>query len=542
MLDRRTLFWRIAATSLLINSGCKPAPAAPAAKSLDIRRFGASGSAGRDDTRAFQAALDSMAGGGVLRVPAGTYGIDMVKVRHRGITIQCDAGVKIEKLGPAGPDRRGIFFLDSLLDARFALIGGEFDLRGEGPNRIGEPDLLTNRYAPLTIPTIVGIAGPANAVVYALRSSHLRVEGCTIANSGEDGLLFRNCGDVIVRDCGFTNIANYAIEFSLTDAQMDGGSGPMPRRDNVLVSDCRFSDIDDYALGSGNGGGIGGGGTGETGALRNYRFSNLRFDGCHRDIHFEFLPGSWIENLIIENLISYNVRQGSIGLVSCYGAVLRDIEVNDPGSAPASLLIPQRPEIFGIVLSSGFSDIRLERISITDNPHRRLVGGQRAFIERGSRTVRVDKSVFRESDTGSWFGMAAGNPGGTAYVSRIREIVGDKEAVLDLPAGTRVRGGPYAFGGVARNGIVLTAGDDVTLSDVHISAGSAGDARGLDDAAALRLNGMNGRINLERTRFSAPDNSLPHPAAISVSGGAPHIAGLEELDAEGFVRTIVPNR
>ncbi|MGN3974594.1 right-handed parallel beta-helix repeat-containing protein [Tsuneonella sp. SYSU-LHT278] len=504
---------------------------------LSVRDLGARGDGRSDDTRAFQTALDRLGGGGVLRVPPGRYRVDQVAVRHRGIRVQLDAGAVLVKHGAAGVRSRGIFVLDGLHDARFELVGGTVDLNGEGPRAIGTPGRIPNQYSHLTIASVRGISGPANAAIFARRSSDVAVSGVHILNSGESGLLFRNCGRVTVRDCVFDNIANYGIELSLTVPEADGGSGAMPLRNDVSITGCRFNGMDDYALGSGNGGGIGGGGAGTgLGALRNYRISDCRFERCHRDIHFEFLRGSWLEQFAFERLRSIEPRQGSIGLVGARHGVISDVTIEDPGSAPAALLIPARPEIFGIVLSQDFSDILLRNIAITDRRTGRQFEGGGATIDRGSSVLTVNRPAFEPDDAGRWIGIAGGNPGQAAYVGRIDRVASASRVELDLPAGASVRGGRFAVGGTARNGIILNGGGNVTFENVRVAAGNAGDAQGANDAAAIRLQDTTGTIRFSGVDLAAPGGRWTKPAGLLLVRNRARLVGADGIRATGFAR------
>ena len=517
---------------MLAGTGCR-ARAQP--RDLSVRDLGARGDGRSDDTRAFQAALDRLEGGGVLRVPPGRYSIDRVTVRNRGVHVALDAGATLVKRGGAGVDSRGIFIVEGLQEASFGLSGGTIDLNGEGPLGIGTPGRIPNLYSHLTIPTVRGISGPANAAVFARRSSDVTVTGVHIMNSGESGLLFRNCGRVTVKNCMFDNIANYAIELSLTAIDADGGSGPMPRRDDVSITGCRFVGMDDYALGSGNGGGIGGGGSGTAlGGFRNYRIADCTFERCHRDIHLEFMRGTWIEEFAIESIRSIEPRQGSIGLVGVRNGVISDVTISDPGSAPAALLIPARPEIFGIVLSTDFSDIVLRRITITDGRPGRQLEGSGAAIEPGSTTLTVGQPVFEAKDDGQWIGIVGGNPGQAAYVGRIARVVSASRVELDPPAGSRVRGGRFAVGGTARNGIILNGGGDVTFENVRIQAGNAGDAQGLTDAAAIRLQDTTGTIRFSQVELTAPKGTWAKPAGLMLIRNRARLVGAEGVQAHGF--------
>ncbi len=502
-----------------------------------MAEFGARGDGTGDDTSAFQQACDQLAGGGTLHVPAGTYRLNSVAIRHRNIRVLLAPDATLQKIPPAGPTSRGIFVLSGLSDAGFELRGGTIDLRGEGPMKIGRPGLLRNLYASQMISSITCIAGPANAAVFALRSSGIAIRDCAILNSGESGLLFRNSGAISVRGCRFSNLANYGVEFSYVVPENDGGSGAMPPFTDCEVADCRFEDIDDYGLGSGNGVAVGGGGVGRLRTVRDVRISDCTFTRCNRDIHFEFLDGSWMEQVDIARVTSREPRQGSIGLVSARRASISDVVIEDPSNAPTALLIPEKPDLYGIVLSSGFSDVTLSNVTIRDR-RERMVSGTGASLERGSTRLRTSTNVFRTADVGTWIGIAGGNPQGTVYVGRVTAVVSPREVELDLPAGATVRGGRFALGGMVRNGVILTAGADVVFDNVRIEAGVAGDSPSRAEAAAVRLRGMNGEVRFNRTTLRAPESGA-RPAGVRITGGRARVVGLENVRIEGFALPIL---
>jgi hypothetical protein len=502
---------------------------------VSVMDFGAAGDGRHDDTAAFQRACDALAGGGVVSVPAGHYRIDRVVIRHRGLSIQCAEGVLLTKAGGAGLRSRGMFEINGLIDAGFDLEGATIDLNGEGPQDIGTPGRIPNRYGSLTVATVNGITGPPNAAVYALRSSGIAVRGCHIRNSGENGLLFRNCGGTRVEDCEFENLANWGIEYSFVAGDADGGSGPKPVIGDCSVTGSTFTDIDDLALGTGNGVGVGGGGGRNMGGFRNFAISDCSFVRCKGDIHFEFESGSWIEGLAVSHIRSVDARQGSLGLISVHDAVVDDYSITDPGSAPFALLIPQRPEVFGIALSSGFRNITLRNVSVRDTRSGRQIGASDASGVQGSTRLTTAAPHFAAGDVGQWIGVSGGNPGGTTYLGKVRAVVSSREIQLDHPLGHSVASAPFALGGVTRNGIIMTAGDDVVFDNVTVEAGSAADPASRAEAAAIRLYRVGGQVDLKRVSIKAPGaRGTEKAVAIRVIQSNARLNGIENAAISGY--------
>lgn len=465
-----------------------PRPAGPV-RTVAVREYGAVGDGRADDTAAFQAAHDSLPDGGVIVVDAGLYDLRTVAVTHRYVTIRLASDAVLRRIGPIDLVSRGMFMLE-LVGAHFTLEGGTIDLNGEGPMGIGIPGRLPNSYGAQTVADVCAIAGPANAAVYAVRSSFVVVSGVTIRNSGETALLWRNCGHVLVEACRFANIANFGVEYSLVTADHDGGSGPMPARGECTVAHCAFEDIDDYGLGTGNGIGVGGGGGGDLGTFGDFKIADCTFARCQRDIHFEFLSGSRIERLAIVHIRSREARQGSFGLIGVRDATIDDYIAIDPGSAPTAALAGHYPSIYGGILSGDFDRIRLKNLQILDRRDHGVRTGRQAAVVAGGRECVARDATFAARDVGAFLGIRGANPNGAWYVGRIVEVLAHDRVKLDLPAGATVRAASYAYGGATREGLVLTHGGRVTMQSVQITAGRGSGLPGEPLAAGLRVEAL----------------------------------------------------
>ena len=508
--------------------GCGPSGAQVVGerRRLDVRGFGARGDGRADDTAAFQAAHDALTGGGVLAVGAGTYRVSRVNIANRGVAVELAPDAVLRKLGEAGVPARGMFVVENLLDAQFVLRGGRVDLNGEGPMGIGEPGRLRNLYAPLTIPSVTAIAGPANAAVYALRSSHVTVSGVTIENSGESGVLIRNCSDTLVEQCRFRNLAGYGVEWSMVAAGADGGSGRVPDRARNHVRGCSFEDFDDYGLGSGNGAGVGGGGSG-AGWVRDFSVTDCTFLRCQSDINFEFTPGSGVIGLELARLRSRDARQAGFGLVGVRDAVVRDYVIVNPGAAPTAALGPGWPSSHGGSLSSDFSEVRLIGVQVLDRRGGVSRIGSGGMIERGSRLFAAPGARFAAADVGAFIGIRGANPRGVCYVGRIQRIVSPGEVELDLPAHTSVRGADYAYGGACREGLRLFHGTSASLEGCRIEAGVQSGLPGEPAAAGIRIENVRDPVAIGGTVVTAPRGAAPVGIDLirSTLSGTPQVSG-----------------
>lgn len=510
----------------LASPGCSQTPAV--GPRVKVRDFGARGDGRADDTAAFQAAHDSLAGGGIIEVDPGTYRVSRVDIANRDIQIVLAEGATLRKLGDAGVEARGIFVIENLQNANFVLRGGHVDLNGEGPMGIGQPGRLRNIYAPLTIPAVKAISGPANAAIYALRSTHISVIGTSIENSAESGVLLRNCSDTLVDGCSFRNLAAYGVEWSMVSINADNGRGPMPDRSRNHVRNCRFEDLDDYGLGSGNGVGVGGGGSG-AGWVRDYSITDCTFLRCQADINFEFYPGSGVIGLELARLRSQSARQSGFGLVGVRDSLISDLQILNPGAAPAAALGPNWPSIQGGSLSSDFEGVRLRRVQVIDDRDGLIHTGNDGEIARGTRMFRAASAAFAESNVGAFIGIRGANPEGVCYVGRIVRVLSPVEAELDLPAGANVRGATYAYGGACREGLRLYHGTSASIEDCRIEAGMESGLPGEPPAAGIRIENMRDPVQIDRSVVAAPRGSRRVPVGIDLIrsrvSGSPQVTG-----------------
>jgi hypothetical protein len=511
-----------------------PRPAGPV-RTVSVRAFGATGGGLRDDTAAFQAAHDSLPDGGVIVVETGRYDLRTVAITHRYVTIRLAPDAVLRRIGPIDLASRGMFMLE-LVGAHFTLEGGTIDLNGEGPMAIRTFGRLPNRYGEQTVAGIRAIAGPANAAIYAVRTSYVVVSGVTIQNSGETALLWRNCGHIRVEACQFANIANFGVEYSLVAADHDGATGTMPMRGDCTVADCTFEDIDDYGLGTGNGVGVGGGGGSDLGTFAGFEIVDCAFARCQRDIHIEFLSGSRIERLIIARIRSHDARQGSFGLIGVRDVIIDDYVAIDPGSAPTAALAGHYPSIYGGILSGDFDRVRLENLRILDRRDHGVRSGRQAAITAGSRECIAQDATFGAGDVGALLGIRGANPDGAWYVGRIAAVLAPDRVRLDLPAGATVRAAAYAYGGATREGLVLTHGGRVTLRAVRITAGRGSGLPGEPPAAGLRIEALTAPLQASTTTIAAPPGNTGGAAGIrSPDGGRLRMAvSMPGIEVRGF--------
>jgi Pectate lyase superfamily protein len=541
MPSRRRYVIAALQSSFLVLSGCARAADGNAPTSLprvSIMAFGAKGDGTSDDTSAFRLAVAHLSSGGTIFVPDGIYLVDFVEIRTRSITIEMTKNAIIRKSGSAGIESRGIFLMNYLSEADFLLTGGTIDLNGEGPMDIDVPGRIPNLYAAQTIPTVTAIAGPANAAIYAVECAGIFVRGTRIINSGECGLVLRNCGNVDVRDCHFSNLANYGVEFSFIARGIRNPFGPSSHEiGNCTVENCTFQDLDDYGLGSGNGVGVGGGGGARLGVFRRYRIEKCTFLRCQRDIHFEFLKGSRIQNLTIKDMSSTDARQGSIGLIGVHQSVIENCTITNAGGSPTALLGVGEPDIYGIVLSGDIEAVTLSRIRVIDTRSQGVRKGIGASIRKGSNLFAISSGSWTDEDVGEVIGIAAANPAGTPLISVIEAVVSPKIVRLSLRAGASVDRPSFVVGGATRNGIILRNGGSTLLDNVEIIAGSGNKSSGNSGPSALRLSAMKNTVRLKRFRAQPPKGAQFAPIGIDAENSRYSVGSISgDISINGFKR------
>ena len=202
---------------------------------LDVRQFGARGDGTEFDTLAFQKALDAAgaAGGGTVRVPAGTYRIQPIHLRS-GTTLQLDEGAFLRAsddprdYGVGDPALNGRAF--SIINAKrindFAITGhGVIDGSGARWWRIASAARNAGRPTVVDRPRLINVAGCQN----------FTIAGVTLQNSPFFHLVCNNCEHVVVRGVTFD---------SPVDSPNTDGVDPADCHD-VTISGCRFGTGDD---------------------------------------------------------------------------------------------------------------------------------------------------------------------------------------------------------------------------------------------------------------------------------------------------------
>jgi hypothetical protein len=526
-----------------------------------VMEFGAVGDGTTNDTGAFQDGVDSLTDGGELFVPDGTYSVGAVNVTNQNVHIRLAPGAVLKARAFTGSDR-GIFQLEGMIDAGFKLSGGRVDLNGEGPFGIGVAGRLPNTYAAGTIAAIKGINGPVNAAIFARRSTGIEVEGMTVENSGEDGFLFRNCGQVMVHHCKFRNIANWAVECSWTVPGGDGGSTTMPEnRGDWLFEDCEFEYINDLMLGSNNGGCIGGGVGSDVplGNFKNFVVKNCRVFRCWRGFQLEAPYGgtTW-DNVVMENIYFDEVSQNIVTIVGTRSYKVDKIigdRLGDAGAcavhytARAGTNASHYPDVAVIIISG---DCKTGDITNCDTEDSRAGGAVKrtdGAITAGSDLLNSAGASFSTNDVGKSVAILGAGPSGAGYTtvhqSWIKQRISATQVRLEHAAQTTVTGATFGYGGTTRHGVILradrprdtlnnvsgTGGQAFSISGSSFVAGANSGLTNEPDGVGLLAMAVQKALRVSDATFEAPTNGTAGPVGIVTANNVDTFSGEIALDA-----------
>lgn len=489
-----------------------------------------------DDTSAVQAAVMLLPfGGTILFSVPGTYRISMASILYRNINVVLAPGVILKKYGDAGVSSRTMFFVPNLLDANFNvyLNGGIIDLNGEGPRGIGVAGRIANTYTPLTITEVKCINGPANSALYGLRSSGLRMYGPgTLKNSGESGILWRNCGSTEIIDVNFENLASFGVEFNLKASDADGGTGTMPARDHCYVRRCRFSYIDDLGMGSGSGVGIGGGGDADLGDMEDYEFTDNSFDSCLADIQMEFPHGGTrLNGWTIDGVFSKNAGVRSVSIIGAAKGGMNNFKIINPGKPGACAIVyrlmlagtnpdpnyPSYPSVAGVYVSNDFEDVTLgDNIKVHDE---RTLGtkygadGVTVLLDNTFTSASIDFTGFAGAD----IEIYGAGPSGALHQTTIASVNSAHSIELtDLPRVALAGTAKFAIGGHTREGVVASNGDSIDIGKIKVQAGCTSGLLNEPLAALVRIQNIDVFARLGEYELYGPSNGTARPCGLRV--------------------------
>jgi polygalacturonase len=340
------------------------AAGASEAKVFDVRQFGAKGDGRVLDTAAIQKALDEcgQAGGGVVRIPAGTYLSRPIEI-HSKTTLLLEQGATLKATDDPKdylPDNvtwedilagrsRGPFtnFLSGKRLTDVTLTGkGTID--GSGA-RWWEPAEEARRKVPgytLARPNLVRIVGCKN----------LKVTGITLQNSPKFHLVPEDCEDVLIEDvtilapagaantdavdptlCRRVKITHCVIDVGDDNVAIKSGR-KMPGREcaceDITITDCVFKHGHGVSIGSETAGGV-----------RNVTVRHCQFEGTENGIRIKTArgKGGLVENILYDDLAMKDVV-GAITITTYYPKI--------PVTDPAQPITAQTPKYQNIRITN----------------------------------------------------------------------------------------------------------------------------------------------------------------------------------------------
>ena len=289
-------------------------------RQFNVRDSGAKGDGKTLDTAAIQQALDACgkAGGGIVRLPAGTYLSQPIFLRDK-TTLQLDAGATLQATDepahfadPAKPNSRVAFVNGKGLTDVGITGSGTIDGAGErwwAPVRAAKLAKQTYNEVPRR-PRLIALSDCRN----------VRVEGVTIQNSPSFHLVPSECENVLITSvtfrapddapntdamdpsaCKNVRIVGCTIDVGDDNIAIKSGhkvAGREAAVENVWVERCKFLKGHGMSIGS------------ETlGGVRNLVVTNCTFDGTTSGIRIKSTRGKGgvVENLVYTDITMTNV-------------------------------------------------------------------------------------------------------------------------------------------------------------------------------------------------------------------------------------------
>lgn len=336
--------------------------AALAAKEFNVRDFGAKGDGKSLDTDAIQKALDfcGKAGGGIVRVPAGTYLIRPISLRSQ-TTLLLEAGAILQAttnhqdfMKEPGDWQTakgsGDFIpLISGVGLTNVVITGKGIIDGAGQVWWGPAEEARRKTSGFTL--------PRPRLIILTRCKNVRIEGVTLRNSPSFHLVPTDCEDVWIE--GLTILApdespntdgidpsvsrrvvitNCLIAVGDDNIAIKSGR-KMPGREfaceDIIVTDCVFRHGHGVSIGSETVGGV-----------RNVLVKNCVLDGTENGLRIKTARGrgGLIENIVYTNITLNNCRPYPITITCYYPRI--------PDADSAQEITPETPKIRSIRISS----------------------------------------------------------------------------------------------------------------------------------------------------------------------------------------------
>jgi chitodextrinase len=187
-------------------SSCAPAPTSSLV--VNVKNKGARGNGGANDTAAFQAAINQVAGtGGTVLVPDGTYMIDAVKRLYlkSNMTFRMTSGAVMKAMPTANP-RYSLLRMDKA--SNINIIGGK--LQGERAQHRGTGGefgfgIEVNTGKNIVIEGVTANDMWGDGFVIEYNSSNVKVCSVTADNNRRQGLTITAANGVVIKNSVFKN-------------------------------------------------------------------------------------------------------------------------------------------------------------------------------------------------------------------------------------------------------------------------------------------------------------------------------------------------
>jgi polygalacturonase len=356
-------------------------------RTFNVREFGARGDGKSLDTGAIQQALDACgkAGGGIVRLPAGTYLCQPIHLRNK-TTVQIDPGARLQATDDPDhfadarkPGSRLAFVNASGLEQVTIAGSGIIDGAGErwwAPIRAAKLAKQPYNEAPRR-PRMVILSGCRN----------VRIEGVTLQNSPSFHLVPVDCEDVLITNATFlaprdapntdaidpsacrnVRIIGCTINVGDDNVALKSGhrvAGRQAAVENVWIERCTFLRGHGMSIGS------------ETlGGVNNLMVTNCTFNGTTSGIRIKSArgKGGLVQNLCYTDITMTNV-DFPISLTSYYPKVPKD-DAAQPLAADSPIyrnilirnLIAHSPRTAGLIVGlpeAPITGVVLENVHVT---------------------------------------------------------------------------------------------------------------------------------------------------------------------------------
>ncbi len=273
-------------------------------ESVSVKDFGAVGDGVADDTAAIQAAIDSLASGGVVRIPKGTYAFTGITIDIAGIALVGDGMQGFFGTGPGGGSAGGAtqlvctsttnaairvkkenttlrgFTVDSSAARKAAVLGTNYGIHVEAADTAGQStrrllienvrvtnqpshgvilidNVVSSKLVFVTVDNTYGhgiamVGGSFTLRANVTRPGQVQIDNCHVSRCGGHGLLIGGLGDSTANDIPYrAEVNNFETFYCATDAAVRLSlHGSYVSGENHQFDSCAFDGHSDAATDS----------------------------------------------------------------------------------------------------------------------------------------------------------------------------------------------------------------------------------------------------------------------------------------------------